>query len=245
MNLGIGDAYNLGWKLALVAKGQARETLLDSYEAERVTVAKAVLRNSDRGFEFEVTDNPAIRWLRANLVIRLVGPLTRLPAVRSLVFRLFSQTWIGYRGSPAVASPSAMGKWPRPGDRAPYGIFEALRDGRTGLYDILKGTGHHLLLFEGLEPSPALDAYQLAVDEVLGRYAVDTSVHVIPAKERRLHEIYGVKDKARLFLMRPDGHVAFVSSLGELDDLAMHMKALFRRRVAHEGHTRSSIDHLG
>ena len=34
MNTGIGDAYNLGWKLALVAKGFAHESLLDPYEAE-------------------------------------------------------------------------------------------------------------------------------------------------------------------------------------------------------------------
>ncbi|MGW8554603.1 FAD-dependent monooxygenase [Streptomyces tubercidicus] len=40
MNTGILDAYNLGWKLA----GQ---TLLDSYETERRTVAAAVLKVSD------------------------------------------------------------------------------------------------------------------------------------------------------------------------------------------------------
>ena len=245
MNLGIGDAYNLGWKLALVTKGQARETLLDSYEAERVPVAKTVLRNSDRGFVLEATDNPVVQWARANLATRLVGPLTRLPAVRSLVFRLFSQTWIGYRGSLVVAGPAAEGKGPRPGDRAPYGILEAVSDGRDGLYDLLKGPGHHLLLFEGLEPNPALDAYRLAVDEVLGRYAVDVSVHVIPAKERRLHEIYGAKDKARLFLVHPDGHVAFVGSLGDLADLATQMNALFRERVAHEGHPKRSTDLMG
>ena len=245
MNLGMGDAYNLGWKLAMVAKRQAHEKLLDSYEAERVPVAKAVLKNSDRGFEFEATDNPIAQWVRANVATRLVGPLTRLPAVRSLVFRLFSQTWVGYRGSLAVAGAAAKGKGPRPGDRAPYGLFEAARDGRTSLYDLLKGTGHHLLLFEGLEPDPALDAYRLAVDEVLGRYAADTSVHIVPAKEPRLHEIYGVKEKARLFLVRPDGHVAFVGSLGDLGDLATHMNALFRGRVADEGRPKRSMDLVG
>jgi 2-polyprenyl-6-methoxyphenol hydroxylase-like FAD-dependent oxidoreductase len=30
MNLAIGDAFNLGWKLAVVAAGQAHEELLDS-----------------------------------------------------------------------------------------------------------------------------------------------------------------------------------------------------------------------
>ena len=41
MNLAIGDAFNLGWKLALVATWQAHEQLLDSYEAERYPIAAA------------------------------------------------------------------------------------------------------------------------------------------------------------------------------------------------------------
>jgi 2-polyprenyl-6-methoxyphenol hydroxylase-like FAD-dependent oxidoreductase len=40
MNLAIGDAFNLGWKLALVATRQAHEQLLDSYEAERYPIAR-------------------------------------------------------------------------------------------------------------------------------------------------------------------------------------------------------------
>ncbi|MBB5076270.1 FAD-dependent monooxygenase [Nonomuraea endophytica] len=46
LNLGIQDAANLGWKLALVVKGQADEDLLDTYTAERRPVAERVLRNT-------------------------------------------------------------------------------------------------------------------------------------------------------------------------------------------------------
>ncbi|MBF6301068.1 FAD-dependent monooxygenase [Nocardia amamiensis] len=35
LNLGIGDAVNLGWKLAAVVRGDANETLLDTYTTER------------------------------------------------------------------------------------------------------------------------------------------------------------------------------------------------------------------
>lgn len=38
LNLGIGDAVNLGWKLAATVKGWAPETLLDTYSAERYPV---------------------------------------------------------------------------------------------------------------------------------------------------------------------------------------------------------------
>jgi 2-polyprenyl-6-methoxyphenol hydroxylase-like FAD-dependent oxidoreductase len=246
MNLGIGDAFNLGWKVALVAKGHARRELLDSYEAERVPVGKAVLRNSDRGFMLEATDNPAVEWARANLATRLVGPLTHLPAVRSLVFKLFSQIWISYRGSSAVAGKPASRKGPHAGDRAPYRILKAGRDdGPQSVFDLIGGVGHKLVIFEGREPNLALDAYRLALKEVLGRYALETSIHTVPAKERELHELYGVKEKACLFLIRPDGHVGFVGSLGDLGDLATHMDTLFRRRVVHEGRPKRSTDHGG
>ncbi|KIZ13324.1 rifampin monooxygenase [Streptomyces natalensis] len=43
LNLGIQDAFNLGWKLAAEVAGWAPEGLLDSYEAERHPVATAVL----------------------------------------------------------------------------------------------------------------------------------------------------------------------------------------------------------
>ncbi|HEU5028101.1 MAG TPA: FAD-dependent monooxygenase [Spirillospora sp.] len=44
--LGIGDAVNLGWKLALVARGDAPDALLDTYTEERRPVAARVLDNT-------------------------------------------------------------------------------------------------------------------------------------------------------------------------------------------------------
>lgn len=42
LNTGVQDAYNLGWKLAWTLRG-APDSLLDSYEAERLPIAAAVL----------------------------------------------------------------------------------------------------------------------------------------------------------------------------------------------------------
>src|SRR6185369_5535282 len=46
LNLGIQDAFNLGWKLAAQVDGRAPETLLDTYEGERRPVAEDVLDNT-------------------------------------------------------------------------------------------------------------------------------------------------------------------------------------------------------
>jgi hypothetical protein len=42
LNTGVQDAYNLGWKLAHVARG-GPDSLLDTYQAERLPIAVAVL----------------------------------------------------------------------------------------------------------------------------------------------------------------------------------------------------------
>lgn len=46
LNLGIQDAFNLGWKLAGTVRGWAPEELLDTYEAERRPAGEAVLDNT-------------------------------------------------------------------------------------------------------------------------------------------------------------------------------------------------------
>ncbi|MBL1110025.1 rifampin monooxygenase [Streptomyces sp. 5-8] len=46
LNLGVQDAFNLGWKLAAAVNGWAPEGLLDSYHAERHPVAARVLENT-------------------------------------------------------------------------------------------------------------------------------------------------------------------------------------------------------
>jgi hypothetical protein len=43
LNLGLGDAMNLGWKLAATVRGDAPDGLLDSYTAERHPVGAGVL----------------------------------------------------------------------------------------------------------------------------------------------------------------------------------------------------------
>lgn len=50
LNTGVQDAYNLGWKLAYVLRG-GPNSLLDTYEAERLPIAAAVLGLSKRLYQ--------------------------------------------------------------------------------------------------------------------------------------------------------------------------------------------------
>ncbi|MGX1540925.1 FAD-dependent oxidoreductase [Streptomyces adustus] len=73
LNLGIGDAVNLGWKLAATVHGWAPEGLLDTYTTERHPVGAAVLD-----------------WSRAQVATMKPGP--NAPALRRLVHDLMRTT---------------------------------------------------------------------------------------------------------------------------------------------------------
>ena len=61
MNTGIGDAINLAWKLAAVAGGRAPDSLLDTYEAERIGFARRLVATTDRAFSFVTAEGPRCR----------------------------------------------------------------------------------------------------------------------------------------------------------------------------------------
>jgi len=63
-NSGVQDADNLAWKLRLVISGQAAETLLDSYNAERVFAADENILNSTRSTDFITPKNAASHAFR-------------------------------------------------------------------------------------------------------------------------------------------------------------------------------------
>ncbi|WP_072803545.1 rifampin monooxygenase [Rhodococcoides yunnanense] len=70
LNLGVQDAFNLGWKLAAAIGGWAPEGLLDSYESERRPVAADVLDNTRAQAEL-ISTTPkaqAVRRLFAELM---------------------------------------------------------------------------------------------------------------------------------------------------------------------------------
>ncbi|MEU6577616.1 rifampin monooxygenase [Streptomyces sp. NPDC046805] len=63
LNMGVQDAFNLGWKLAAEVDGWAPEGLLDSYHAERHPVAAAVLDNTRAQMEL-LSVEPGARSVR-------------------------------------------------------------------------------------------------------------------------------------------------------------------------------------
>ncbi len=121
MNTGIGDAINLAWKLAAVVQERAPESLLDSYEAERMPFAQRLVDTTDRAFSFITADGPVAEIVRTGIVPRIMPLISRLPSAREYFFRTISQTMLRYRHAPLNAGRAGK---VRGGDRLPWVEFE-------------------------------------------------------------------------------------------------------------------------
>jgi 2-polyprenyl-6-methoxyphenol hydroxylase-like FAD-dependent oxidoreductase len=100
MNTGIGDAVNLAWKLAAVLNGGTHERLLATYEQERIGFARRLVATTDRAFAVVTKQGRVAQWVRTRLVPLIIPLLFRLPPMRRFLFRTVSQITISYRNSP-------------------------------------------------------------------------------------------------------------------------------------------------
>jgi 2-polyprenyl-6-methoxyphenol hydroxylase-like FAD-dependent oxidoreductase len=90
LNLGIQEAFNLGWKLAAEVAGWAPDGLLDSYQAERHPVAAAVLVNTRAQMELMSTE-PGPRAVR-----QLLSELMDFDEVNRYLVEKITQTGVRY-----------------------------------------------------------------------------------------------------------------------------------------------------
>ena len=125
MNTGIQDAYNLGWKLAAVSKGEAPDALLDTYAEERIPIADWLLQTSSE---------------RQRVMMQ--AATTGKGAFEVIGTRDTTQLDLHYRNSSLTIKGEATASGLQAGDRVPD---MQLAPGRW-LSDQLRGTEWKLLL---------------------------------------------------------------------------------------------------
>lgn len=212
MNTGIQDAFNLGWKLAHVLKGQGdAELLLESYEAERRPIAREVIRGAAQKLHAAFASGRVVEWMR-DIAVTVIGNLS--PVQKMLQVEL-SETNIVYEEGPLVAlgDPPSRTRRTDVGTRARDAHFADATGKASTLWPLLGGTHHTLLLFPGGAGPIAANGVLDGLDGVLQTVTLDD--HADP--QQAVWERYHVS-KPSWVLVRPDQVVA---ARGEADDFSV------------------------
>ncbi|WP_188267095.1 MULTISPECIES: FAD-dependent monooxygenase [unclassified Streptomyces] len=228
LNLGVQDAFNLGWKLAAVVRGGVGEDLLDTYHRERHAVGRRTLANI-RAQTYLLLGGPEVEPARA-----LLGELMSLEEVRGSLAGAISGVGIRY--------DTAEGRHPLLGRRLPDAALtgteagvdtdtgagagagaDAYADAGTGIgtgagparpasnrgtprtTELLR-SGRGVLLLLGADGAGALR-------ETAAPWAGTGRITVVEARPRtgQDEELLGTE----ALLVRPDGYVAWAGARAE------------------------------
>ncbi|MGC1308714.1 MAG: FAD-dependent monooxygenase [Phormidesmis sp.] len=218
MNTGIQDAYNLAWKLGLVIKGYADESLLETYNQERLENAKNLVESTDRLFELEAGGNQLVSLFRTLILPPIAKYIFAIKAVQRVVYSMISQTGIHYADSKLSQSLRSQPFEVKPGDRMPY--FEV--EGRS-IYDRLHAPKFHLLTFA------ENGADYLALEEKVNHdYSHFVDYHTLPLSDA-VTEIFGTQAPFSL-LLRPDNYVGLVFDQKSIEPLEQYFSAIYPRK---------------
>ncbi|MFI7001023.1 FAD-dependent oxidoreductase [Nocardia sp. NPDC050175] len=217
-NTGIADADNLAWKLAAVLKGQAGQSLLDSYQDERRPVAFVTLDQAMQrlqGRHSGTGDDAAT-----------IDDLTMILGYRYQSAAIHSET-----GTPDGPVEDPRHPSGRPGLRAPH-LW--LRQDETTLstIDLFDGAFTLLIGAAGAEWLAAAETVSAAMDLDFGTYRIGTDFHDV---DDQFHKAYGITDTGAT-LVRPDGFVAWrATDLPEQPDheLLLALTRLLAREDSH------------
>lgn len=201
MNTGIADAYNLAWKLSLVVKGIAQPSLLDSYEKERLPVARNVLSSTTRFTKL-------LNFVQKTGFFPLfffVLFLIRKVFIRE-VARGLTQLSLAYKKSPYIQESLKDVFWggPRSGERAPNVLLE---NGKQ-FFEYLNNPNPLLLLFQE--------------NNALKEKGFD----VLVLNDAHLMNAYKA-NKDSVYFIRPDGVIGYRERIVNVTNIQKYLKRLF------------------
>lgn len=239
MNTGIQDAFNLSWKLATVIQGNAKPSLLDTYNAERHPIAEQLINGTDRAYRFVLSPDE-----RQQGLLQFLGPFALQSDKLQQQFReTLEEVNIAYLNS-ALSEDHGGSSGPIAGQRALDAQVVRLADRQTiHLYDALRVPQWSLLLFGGTratdETTQHLAQLGRAVQTQYGQFVVPHLVvtaaeppdariwndSVLMDREHFAHETYGIMGPC-LYLIRPDWYVGFRGPLADSALLFIYLKRI-------------------
>jgi 2,4-dichlorophenol 6-monooxygenase len=258
-NTSIQDAYNLAWKLALVLKGQADPSLLDSYDAERAPIGRQIVTRANQSIEefgpifgaLGLLDDRGFAQMRANMEARKAATPEaaeqREALRRAIAFKDYEFNAHGvemnqrYRSGAVAPDGTPEPEWQRdrelyyqpttwPGARLPH-VWLGHGGHQVSTLD-LAGKGR-FSLFTGVNGA----AWAQAAAQASERSGVPIEVFVI-GPGQAYEDLFGDWALAReveesgCVLVRPDMHVAWrAQDASRLEGLGEAMLAILGRSV--------------
>ncbi|MFN2500424.1 MAG: FAD-dependent monooxygenase [Pyrinomonadaceae bacterium] len=197
MNTGIQDGYNLAWKLAAVLKNDAPESLLETYNEERLPVADQLMETTDRFFNLAASPDRLLVFARLYIFPYIANLAFSLDAIKRFVFPRISQIAINYRYSSLSRTDGSF--LVRAGDRMPWFTVNG-----SSIYDAFIGPAFHLVLFldENTDVPPL-------PDDLMKSWAENIGSHVFSLTPQ-ITDIFGCRESFFLIL-RPDNYIGLIS----------------------------------
>ncbi|KAL2005225.1 hypothetical protein VTN00DRAFT_2435 [Thermoascus crustaceus] len=235
MNGCMQDAFNLGWKLAAVFRGEADEAILNTYERERKPIGSQISKGAMAthevvmGFGIEPAD-------------RL--HLTQEPGWEHRTINLVSGLSHNYRDVtllPEGLTPVTGG--PKPGERAPDALL--VKEPQRRLYDALRRPQFTLLVAPGTTaPDAVIDIGTQVRDQLNRLFPGQVSTYLISRaheprfdfdhqstdEEDQFTERYGIPAEGRLVLVRPDLYVGMACVPSEWNTVGKYLTQWFLPR---------------
>jgi 2-polyprenyl-6-methoxyphenol hydroxylase-like FAD-dependent oxidoreductase len=213
MNIGIQDAYNLAWKLALVIQGKAQSSLLDTYQAERHPIISEAVSQTEKFTKMALLDKSFLKKLR-NFCQEINEDMVEK------IGNMLAQVSIQYKNSPIINYHRLI-----EGTRAP----DVMK-----LYHSFRNTQHNILLFT--ESADIIKKIQewarksypdLIKIHAISKQPIENVDNNIVDAEGVIYKKYQVSDQA-LYIIRPDGYIGYIAEECKQSYIGDYMNKLFK-----------------
>ncbi|SMO85646.1 2-polyprenyl-6-methoxyphenol hydroxylase [Melghirimyces algeriensis] len=222
MNLGIQDAANLTWKLALVLSGKGHPDILDTFHTERHPIAEATLKGTSRALKALTIKPPWTKvrnWLGRSVLTSQTMQDKILNQISNLAVH-YRSTPHAEKGLDPLISSSALCA----GDRVPDLIFLNNNHSTIRLFELLRKPRFLCLYYMEELNASHLSEVMDTIHTLESHFKDQLSSFIISKGGTRklfkdlpamLFDVHGeVPSKlgmkmGHLLVIRPDGYVAF------------------------------------
>jgi 2-polyprenyl-6-methoxyphenol hydroxylase-like FAD-dependent oxidoreductase len=220
MNTGMQDVFNLAWKLAAVINGDAGDTLLHSYEAERAPVADSVIAFTNRLTKAgTLTGVP--RRIR-DVVLRVIS---RVPAVRRIMAETVEEVNVAYKHSPIVVGRRPKRTKVAAGQHVPHVADETVQKQLRAACGPTT-SGHVVLTIAAEEVPPAVGEGQVQVLVTTEEAPVAGFDIVVVDPKGVVAQRFGLKSGGRV-VVRPDGYIGAIAALADTATITDYFANLY------------------